>query len=134
MPVWPSGVMLVANTVPKGVGRPRPPANAAPPALVWQLTQLPIAARLGRPGTRAASQAGGAGGAIGAMEGRQAKAKPASASTISTASVERRPRRRGLEDGAKRGSWNLLVEAPQLRPLARCPGCVATKGKRRGGP
>src|SRR3954453_12215196 len=76
MPVCGSGVMLVDQIVPNGVGIARPPALTAPPAAVWQTAQLPSAASCAPFAIVAAEYVDGSGRATGAI------ARPGSARTL----------------------------------------------------
>ena len=71
--------------MPNGVGTGRPPAKFWPPRTVWQVLQLPIAARSRPRLTSAGSNEDGAGGAIAAIVGRQATANAATAPAINAA-------------------------------------------------
>src|ERR1043166_8486753 len=67
IPVSGSGVILVDQMVPNGVAIARPPALAAPPAVVWHTAQLPSAASCSPFAIVAAEYADGSGRATGAI-------------------------------------------------------------------
>src|SRR6476620_10698383 len=76
--------MFEEKIVPNGVGTGSPPAKFLAPRTVWQLLQLPIAARSRPRLTRAASKPCGPGGSTAAIAGRHAIAKAAAAPPSST--------------------------------------------------
>src|SRR6266404_2185574 len=123
IPVSASGVMFEEKTVPNGVGTGRPPAKFLAPRMVWQLLQLPIAARSRPRLTRAASKAGGPGGSTAAIAGRHTMAKAAAAPPSSTMATMLAT----IRDGPVMRSLALALRLLQL-------GCILTQFTRHRSP
>ena len=87
MPVCGSGVILLPNTVPNGVGTATPPAQAAPSCVLWQAAQLPIAASCAPRSIAAGSNAARGGAATGDIVGCDDNAATTMAAAATTTST-----------------------------------------------